>query len=79
MRKVAVSIVFTFLVGCCFFSDVSNPIERVPVDINNSEKPIETSVGTPMGFQWPLYGHDAQNTCQSKYAASQNEVVYVDY
>jgi len=73
MRKVAVSIVFTFLVGCCFFSGVSNPIERVPVDINNSEKPIETSVITSMDFQWPLYGHDAQNTCLSEYEASQNE------
>ena len=27
----------------------------------------------PIDFVWPLYGHDAQNTCLSEYAASQNE------
>jgi hypothetical protein len=73
MRKVAVFIVFAFLVGCCFVSGVSNAIDHIPVDNNKSEKPSETPVGNPMTFQWPMRGHDAQNTCRSEYDASQNQ------
>jgi hypothetical protein len=73
MRKVAVFIVFAFLVGCCFISGVSNPIEQGSFDTNTSKRPSETPMSNPMGFQWPVRGHDAQNTGQSQYAASQNE------
>jgi len=66
-KGLAVGFVLLLFVSSSFVG-VSNQQKEVTI-----EKPCITPVGSSMNFIWPLYGHDAQNTCQSEYAAGQNE------
>jgi outer membrane protein assembly factor BamB len=62
MRKIAVSFVLVILVGSCFFSGVSNPIEKVTIN-----KTGIVSTGGPMNSSWPMFHHDTHHTGRSLY------------
>jgi hypothetical protein len=69
MMKSIVTILISFLLTVQITGTISqSEIERVS---ENESKNIGIQALT--GFQWPMRGHDAQNTGQSQYAASQNE------
>jgi hypothetical protein len=70
--RIISSLVILILVASSFVC-VSNRIEQVAVDTKKIEKSKEAPTGSLMNPAWPLYGHDAQNTCLSEYEASQNE------
>jgi len=67
MRKIAVSFVLAFLVGCCFVSGVSNPIKKVGIN----ETDI-ISTGSPMNSPWPMFHHDTRHTGRSPYGPTGN-------
>ncbi len=68
MKKHVISILVLFFLISTTFVGVSSQQEKV-----TTEKPCNAPVGSLMDSIWPMRGHDAQNTGQSQYAASQNE------
>jgi hypothetical protein len=70
--RIISSLVILILMTTSFVC-VSNRTEQVAIDIKKIEKSKEAPTGSLMNPAWPLYGHDAQNTCLSEYTASQNE------
>ncbi|HUT00057.1 MAG TPA: PQQ-binding-like beta-propeller repeat protein [Candidatus Thermoplasmatota archaeon] len=68
MKKYLISLLVLFLLLSTSFVGVSNQQEKV-----TTEKSCNTPVGSQMDFIWPMRGHDAQNTGQSEFVASQNE------
>jgi len=63
-----VSILFISLL----FIQMITPISICEIE-SVIKKPPQSNLKRSEVKQWPLYGHDAQNTCQSGYAADQNE------
>jgi outer membrane protein assembly factor BamB len=67
MRKVAVLFVLALLVGCCFVSGVSNPIEK---DAFNKTDIVSTE--GLMNSAWPMFHHDTRHTGRSLYGPTGN-------
>ena len=79
-KALAVGLLF-LLILCCVIPGFSSVEQReLPCSVEQQRR-TDVSIDHQgfklidgsINFVWPLYGHDAQNTCQSKYAASQNE------
>lgn len=69
MMKHAVTIVLTLLLTI----QTGGAIPFSGIESSSKDAAKNIAFSTSMDFQWPMYGHDTQNTCQSEYDASQNE------
>lgn len=79
MKNYLILLLVLFLVVSTSFVGVSN--KKVFIDTDTTKM---SDNGCLQNSPWPMYGHDAQNTCRSEYDASQNEgyekwKYYVDY
>jgi outer membrane protein assembly factor BamB len=76
LKKHLISLMILFLlvstVTPMIPAQTDNTLQSSNAKLENDGK-IQAMDDGFIDFQWPMYGHDAQNTCRSEYDASQNE------